>query len=63
MKRAMKAIGLMLLILGVYILVTTAVSSVFCLIFGLPFDFFVSLALWFFLPSAAVCVLFGLEGG
>lgn len=63
MRNIWKTIGLLTLILCGYILFTSGVSLLVCVLCGIAFDFFVSLSVWFFISFAVMCAILCYQGG
>ena len=63
MKGILKTLAVMTLLLALYIGVVTLISYLFCLVFGIVFDFFVSLFFWFCVPFLVLCLVVCYEGG
>jgi len=63
MRVIWKTVGIMVLLLALYVGATSGISWLICLLFGLTFDFFISLFFWFFVPFLVLCLVVSYEGG
>ncbi len=63
MKEVLKTLAILMLFLASYIGIVTLISYLFCLVFGMVFDFFISLFFWFCVPFLVMCIVVCYEGG